>query len=273
MVVLLATQELLGRYGSAPRAVAWRWESAVVDVILRHGSRSDAQALLAVFLEDPEARQCLVPVFAQHGDLSMAERLLAACVRTGRLREGMPPEVLHALGFLGYEPAERMLWEHVEGPYYEAMNACLGLLHLSCRGPRTEIGQALRRHFGAGLFPEFLPVLTTKTGDPSFNPPLQSVEASPSPHSTSLPNHRGAYAGARVLSLNMPELYTDLVARLKSDTSTNDKRHCLKTFVALLDYWASRPWLGLNSAPEPTETCDALCDLLFESSAPPGATR
>jgi hypothetical protein len=299
MVVLLATRELLDRYGSAPQAVTWRWESAVVDVVLRHGSRSDAQALLAVFLEDPEARGRLVPVFARHGDLSTAERLLAACVRAGRLREGMPPEVLHAIGFLGYEPAERMLWDHVEGTYYEAMNACLGLLHLSCRDLRTEIAEALRRHHGANLFPEFLPVLTTKTGDPSWlgklvewgeggastdcngglilgialhgdraeftrllwNPRWEA-------HDGGTGSARWAYAGARVLGLSVSELYTDLVARLKSDTGTDDKRHCLETFAALLDHWASRPWLGLSSAPEPTETCDAICDLLVEWSTP-----
>ncbi len=300
-MVLLATRELLDRYGSAPQAVTWRWESTVVDVILRHGSRSDAQALLPVFLEDPEAHQSLVPVFAQHGDLSMAERLLAACVRAGRLREGMPPEVLHAIGLLGYEPAERMLWGHVEGQWDEAMNACLGLLHLPCRGLRTEIAQALLRHFGANLFPEFLPVLATKTGDPSWlgklvewgegeastdcngglilgialhgdraraefirllwNPRWQAYAGSTG-------SNRWAYAGARVLGLSMSGLYTDLAARLKSDISTNDKRHCLATFAALLDYWAGRPWLGLSSAPDPTETCDALCDLLFEWSTP-----
>jgi hypothetical protein len=295
IMVLPATRELVDRYRGAPRAVTWRWESMVVDVVLRHGSGADAQALLAVFLEDPEARRRLVPVFARHGDLSTAERLLTACVRAGRLREGMPPEVLHAIGFLGYEPAERMLWGHVDGPYDEAMNACLGLLHLPCRDVRTEIADALRRHVGATLFPEFLPVLTTKTGDPSW--PATLVEwgeraastdcngglilgialhgdraefvrllwnPSWEAHSGSTGSDRWAYAGARVLGLRMAELYTDLVARLTSDISTNDKSHCLATFAALLGYWAGRPWLGLRRAPDPTETCDALCDLLFE---------
>lgn len=299
MVVLPATRELLDRYGSARQAVTSRWESTVVDVVLRHGSRSDAQALLTEFLEDPEARRRLVPVFARHGDLSMAERLLAACVEAGRLREGMPEEVLHAVGVLGYEPAERLLWEHVEGPHHEAMNACLGLLHLSCRGLRTEIAQALERHFGANLFPEFLPVLATKTGDPSWLGKL--IEWGEDGASTdcngglilgiALHGDRAeftrllwdprweasgggtgsdywAYAGSRVLGLSMPELYTDLVARLRSDAGMDDKRHCLSTFVALLDYWAGRPWLGLNNAPEPTETYDVLCDLLFEWSTP-----
>ncbi|HEX6358342.1 hypothetical protein [Actinophytocola sp.] len=301
MAVLLATRELLDRYGSGSRTGISRFESAVVDVVMRYGSRSDAQALLPAFLEDPEAGHRLVPVFARHGDVSMAERLLAACVLNGRLREGMPPEVLHAIGFLGYEPAERMLWDHVEGLHYEAMNACLGLLHLSCSGLLADIGEALRRHFGAALFPEFLPVLAIKTGDPSWLGKLvewgegaASTDCNGglilgialhgdraraeffrllwSPrwdaHDGGTASDRWAYAGTRVLGLTMPELYTDMVARLKSDIGTYDKWQCLATFAALLDYWVGRPWLGLNSAPEPTENCDALCDLLFESSTP-----
>jgi hypothetical protein len=164
---------------------------------------------------------------------------------------GYAARVLHAIGFLGYEPAERMLWEHVEGPYHEAMNACEGEASTDCNGGLI-LGIALHGDRARAEFTRLL-----------WNPWWEA-------HDGGTGSDRWAYAGARVLSLNMPELYIDLVAKLKSDTSTNDKRHCLKTFVALLDYWASRPWLGLNSAPEPTETCDALCDLLFESSTPPG---
>ncbi len=299
--MLLATRELLDRYRTAPHAATWRWESAIVDVIVRHGSASDAQALLATFLEDPQARRRLVPILARHGDPSTAERLVAASVGSGRLREGMPAEVLHAVGFLGYEPAEKMLWEHVEGPYDEAMNACLGLLHLPCRGLRTDIDRALERHFGANLFPEFLPVLATKTGDPSWLGRLVAWgEGGASTdcngglilgialhgdrartaftqllwnpwweaHGPGTGSDYWAYAGARVLGLSIAELYAELVARLESDADADDKRHCLSVFTALLGYWAGRPWLGLRSAPDPTETCDVLRDLLFAWSTP-----
>jgi hypothetical protein len=99
--VLSATRELLDRYRAAPHAAAWRWESAIVDVIVRHGSASDTQALLPTFLEGPHARRRLVPIFGWHGDLSTAERLVAAGVSAGRLRAGVPAEVLHAVGFRG----------------------------------------------------------------------------------------------------------------------------------------------------------------------------
>ncbi|MFE5325431.1 hypothetical protein ACFRCG_03270 [Embleya sp. NPDC056575] len=249
MAELRATRELLDRYAAAPTEVTWQWESRVVDVVLRYGSRFDAEVLLPVFLGDPEAREELVPVFARHGDVAMAECLLEASVEAGRLRDGVPTEVLHAVGYLGYEPAERLLWDHVEGSYHEAKDACLGLLHLSCRGLRHEIAEALERHFGENLFPEFLPVLATKTGDPSWLRRLvEWGEGGASTdcngglilgtalhgdaardeftrllwnpwweaHSSATGSVRWAYAGARVLGLGMPDLYADLVARLKS---------------------------------------------------------
>jgi hypothetical protein len=66
----------------------------------------------------------------------------------------------------------------------------------------------------------------------------------------------------------MPELYRDLVDRLGSEASPGDQRHCLKTFAALLELWARRPWLGVRAAPDPTETFDALHHLLFVRSTP-----
>ncbi|MEV8031692.1 hypothetical protein [Streptomyces sp. NPDC086182] len=312
MGISWATRELLDRYASDPKTVTWRWESMVVDVVLRYGSRSDVEALLPVFLDDPGAREKLVPIFARHGDVGVAERLLEAGVEAGRLRDGVPTGVLHAVGYLGCESAERMLWEHVERPHYdhherprydhhEAMDACLGLLHLPCQGLRTEIAEALERHVGSGLFPEFLPILATKTGDPSWLGRL--VEWGESGASTDCNgglilgiaahgdaaraefnrllwnprwqaygggtgSDRWAYAGARLLGLGMPELYAELVARLNSDESTDGKRHCVETFSALLSHRVERSWTGLRTAPEPDESGDALCDLLFEWSSP-----
>ncbi|WP_324783936.1 hypothetical protein [Streptomyces sp. H51] len=43
------------------------WESMAVHVVLRYGSRADAEALLPVFLDAPAQRDHLVPVFARHG--------------------------------------------------------------------------------------------------------------------------------------------------------------------------------------------------------------
>ena len=167
---------------------------------------------------------------------------------------------------------------------------------------RDEIGQARERHVGASLFPEFLPVLATKTGDPSWLGRL--VEWGEGEASTDCNgglilgvalygdraraeftrllwnpwweasgggtgSNRWAYAGARVLGLSMSELYGDLVVRLNSDAvDAEEKRHCVAMFAALLQHWVDRPWLGLRAAPDPTETCDELYDLLFEWPTP-----
>ncbi|MCP2327974.1 hypothetical protein HDA40_006481 [Hamadaea flava] len=297
--VSAATQKLLDRYAGASHS--GRWDSAAVGVILRHGSPSDADALLPVFLAQPDAGRHLVPVLAKHGDQSTAGRLLAELTDDGRLRDGVPAEVLHAVGLLGYEPAEQMLWQYAEGPYDEAMNASLGLLHLPCRGVRAEVAAALERHQGAALFPEFLPALAAKTGDPSWLGRLAAwgEDAASTDCNGGLilgialhgdraratftrllwdprweangggtGSDRWAYAGARVLGLTMSDLYTGLRARLDGDLAQEEMRHCLETFTALLGGWVGRPWLGLTSAPDPAETPDMLLDLLFEWSTP-----
>lgn len=306
MEISWATRELLDRYVSDPKTVTWRWESMVVNVVLRYGSRSDVEALLPVFLDDPGAREKLVPVFARHGDIGVAERLLEASVEAGRLRDGVPTGVLHAVGYLGCESAERMLWEYVDGPrpdHHEAMDACLGLLHLSCQGLRTEIAEALERHIGSNVFPEFLPILAAKTGDPSWLGKLVEWgeggastdcngglilgialhgDAARAEFARLLWNPRWqaygggtgsdywAYAGTRVLGLGIPELYAELVAQLGSDEGPDRKRHCIETFTVLLSHWLDRRWVGLRAAPDPDESSDAVCDLLFEWSSPHG---
>jgi hypothetical protein len=229
----------------------------------------------------------------------VAERLLAASLEGGRLREGVPTGVFHAVGCLGYEPAERTLWEYVE-QNDGSMDACLGLLHLPCRGLRTDIAKALDRHAGNAWFPEFLPALAVKTGDPSWSRALVAWgerasddcngglmlgiamhgEAARADFLRMLWNPRWAahgagtgvshwaYAGARVLGLDLAELYTDVVARLRSDADTEAKRHCVRTFTALLSRWAHRRWTGLRMASEPVETREEMSGLVFEWSAP-----
>jgi len=303
MAASLATWELLDRYDNEPQGMSRRWESMVVAVLLRHGSRSDAEVLLPAFLDDPESRAHLVPVLAKHGDISTAEHLLDACVIGDRLRAGVPSSVLHAVGYLGYEPAERTLWNHIEPPYggEHGDDACLGLLHLSCRGLRTEIGAALCQHLGANLFPELLPALATRTGDRSWLGKLvnwgedgastdcngglilgialhadgghaEFIRLLWNPSWEAYGGGTGsdywAYAGARVLGLSMSQLYSDLRTRVMSGSDVDLHRHCLRAFTALLRYWVGQPWLGLRMTPDPAETYDARIDLLFEWSTP-----
>ncbi|MET9406306.1 hypothetical protein ABZX90_11140 [Streptomyces sp. NPDC002935] len=66
----------------------------------------------------------------------------------------------------------------------------------------------------------------------------------------------------------MTELYAELVAQLNSDEGSDNKRHCIETFTALLSHWTDRGWVGLRLAPDPDESSDALRSLLFEWSSP-----
>lgn len=298
--MLPVTHRLLDRSATASP----RWRSAAATAVLRHGSRDDAEALLPMFLETPEAHADLLPVFARYGDVTTAERLMKATIVDGVLREDVPSEVLRAIGYLGDEAAEQILWHHVvreDGDYYESMNAALGLLHLPCDSLQDQIDAALDLHFGANLFPEFLPALAVKTGTTAWLDRLVAWgEAGASTDCNgglilgialhgeagraefrrlvwnpwweagdgATGSSRWTYAGARALGLGMAELYGELTARLASDSDEETRVHCFATFVALLDHWVRRPWLGLRMVPDPEETADELATLLFDWSTP-----
>ena len=259
----------------------WRERDLLVTVILRHGSRADAEALLPVFLAAPERHAALVDILAAHGDATMAWRLAAECVTGDRLREGIPEGVLHALGYLGHEPAQGMLWAYArEGEDWGVQcEATLGLLHLSCQGLEAEISRELGRHEGQSLFPEMLPALAFKTGEPAWLERLvtwgerfASTDcngglilgvalhgAAGRPHFERLlwderwetsgggtGSERWAYAGTRVLGLSLEQVYGAARARGRSNA--------LSVLVALLRVWLRRPWLGLRMASEPSES-------------------
>jgi hypothetical protein len=273
------------------------WVQAAVATMRRRGSLDDARALLPAFLAEPELLVDMVPVLAEHGDVAIAERLAQACTVEGRLREDVPDVVLHALGYLGYEPAERLLWHYAEelhppsSYFFGVPEACLGLLHLSCAGVRDEIGQALERNADRPLFPEFLPILAPKTGDPSWlrrlvhwGREIASTDCNGGlilgialfgardeflrmlwdPRWEAYGDGTGsghwAYVGARVLGIDM--------AHLDGEVRADPDRHRLRVIRSLLAGWVQRPWLGVRAAREPSESRDGLRRLLFEPSGP-----
>ncbi|MFI0960632.1 hypothetical protein ACH4S8_04300 [Streptomyces sp. NPDC021080] len=269
------------------------------EAVLRHGGSADAEALLPLFLSAPAAHEALVPVLARHGDRRLAARLLEATVDGGRLREGVPSGVLHAVGRLGYAPATPLLWEHVDGLYDVAKDACLGLLHLPCDDLRDAIAEALEKHEGAALFPEFLPVLAPKTKDPAW---LDRLVAWGENHASvdcngglilgvSLHGDRArtaftrllwddrweacgsgtgsalwTYAGTRVLGLGLPELYADLRARLRTCADPDVLRGALRSFITLLRLRCANVWTGVEAAEAHPESYDTLYSVLFAAT-------
>lgn len=71
----------------------------------KYGDREDAVALFRVFAEHPcdYRRTLLLDPVMRCGDMALAEEIDHLCFEQGRLKEGMPSEVLHVMGYLGYE--------------------------------------------------------------------------------------------------------------------------------------------------------------------------
>lgn len=301
-----ATQAILDRCaGDDPSEVAWQWESMAAEAVLRHGSSADAEALLPLFLSAPAAHEALMPVFARHGDRRLAARLLEATVDGGRLREDVPSGVLHAVGRLGYAPATSLLWEHVDGLHDVSKDACLGLLHLPCEELRGAIAEALEKHEGASLFPEFLPVLAPKTEDPAWLERLVawgenrasvdcngglilgiSLHGGPARAAftrllwdarweacgTGTGSALWTYAGTRVLGLGLPQLYADLRARLHACADPDVQRDALRSFITLLQLRCAHVWTGVGAAEVQPESFDALYSALFTPTADDSVT-
>ncbi|MFE1440600.1 hypothetical protein [Streptomyces sp. NPDC058739] len=282
--------------------MSWQWESMAAEAVLRHGGPADARALLPLFLSAPAAHEALVPVFARHGERRLAESLLEATIDGGRLRDGVPSGVLHAVGRLGYAPAASLLWDHLDGSHYVSRDACLGLLHLPCDELRGVIAEALEKHEGSALFPEFLPVLAPKTNDPAWLDRLvawgenhASVDCNGglilgiSLHGdraraafarllwndrweacgTSTGSALWTYAGTRVLGLGLPQLYADSRARLHADADPDVQRDALRSFITLLRLRCADVWTGVASAETRAESLDTLYSVLF-SPTPDG---
>jgi hypothetical protein len=164
--VIPATQQLIDYYRPPYRPHTWQIRDAYIGAVQKYGTRDDLDALLPVFLEAPEERGDLAVVFNVLGDVETARLLYEHCFQDDRLREGMSEEILYTLGYLGYEPAKKMLFEYAHSDdYYAGREAALGLLHLPCDDLRDEIELEIRKCYGRNLFPEFLPALASKTGN------------------------------------------------------------------------------------------------------------
>jgi hypothetical protein len=276
--VIQSTRTLLEQLAGG---VAFDDREAWMHVIRRYGTAADAEALLDAFLVAPAERGWLLPIVQKRGTAATAARLFAMCADGDRLREGTPEDVLHCLGYLGHEPAETLLWRYAtEGDHYESQSACLGLLDLPCRG--LEVAAAIAAHEGKNLFPEFLPALAVKTGDPLWVPRLVrwgqdgastdcngglllgiamlgarddflAVLRDPrwEADATATGSRTWAWAGTRVLGMGLEELQRELPLEMR---------------VALLECWF-RP-IDLARAVEPTETARDLLATLFRWSTP-----
>ena len=287
------TALLIDRYDTMTRTR----RELLTEAIIRRGGSADAEALLDAFLAAPDDRADLLDVIARHGRVDMAESILAAVLDGDRLRDDAPTEALWAVGRLGYEPAERLLWEHVDSRNGAMEDACLGLFHLSCATIRDDIDAALRRDEGSALFAEFLPLLAVKTGDDDWPRRLVDWGRSASTDCNGgllagiaafgdrerfetvlwdpwwetfgggTGTDRWAYAGCRLLGLGIPALYDAARSRLE-ETDGAGRRAVLATFAKVLWHTANGTTVGLTATDSPEESALDLHDAVFEWSTP-----
>jgi len=265
--------------------------------------------VLAAFLADPYGRRSLLPVLAEHGDAATAERLLAACFEGGWLRPGVPEEVLHVIGYLEYEPATRLLWRHgLDGDYSAQVAAHEGLTNLSCTELAGEIDAELTRHHFRNLFPEFLPALAPKTGDPAwpeklydwgsrgngFGFPGASTDCNAGlllglalsgdagrelferalwnpyweTYSGSTGTVRSAYAGTRITGMDAATLHAAMHAWLAGTEDVRERANAVLVLAGLLTEWLAGRWLGLRAAAPARDTAADVHELVFGGDRP-----
>ncbi|MCE5168741.1 hypothetical protein LQV63_05370 [Paenibacillus profundus] len=148
--------------------------SAYADIIAKYGSIDDAIALAQWFLESPaDFNGSLLYPIMKHGNEKLAKELHNNCFYHNELREGIPDDILHVLGYLGFTDCTEQLISYMEADDWGlSMSACMGLLHLPCDPYKDLIKSKLEKWVGQSLFHEFLPALSFKCAAPEIVPRL-----------------------------------------------------------------------------------------------------
>lgn len=140
-----------------------------------YGDRDDAAALFRQFAEEPSdyKRSLLLDPIMRCGDQKLAEEIAHVCFDGKKLKENMPGDMLHVLGYMGYD---RMMDYMVEcitaNDWYLSKAACIGLMHLPCERYGEILADEMERVYGQPLFSEFLPALSFKFTDTRIVPRL-----------------------------------------------------------------------------------------------------
>ncbi|GLX66825.1 hypothetical protein [Paenibacillus glycanilyticus] len=144
-------------------------------VIANYGGLEDARGLLQVFMEEPADynRTLLLEPIMKHGDLELAEDLYEFAIEQHKLKEDMPSEILHVLGYLGYTGCTETLVSLLTSEdWHLSKDAALGLLHLPCHGYEQQIRTIIDNSIGKSLFDEFVPALSYKVANNEMVPKL-----------------------------------------------------------------------------------------------------
>ena len=278
-------------------------KNAYARAITQYGSYEDVKILLPVFIEATEQRDELIEPLMVHGDILTAKALFKACFKKEQLRSGVPEDILHCLGYLGYLPAQPLLFEYAKSEdYYLSKAACMGLLNLPCDGLERKIEREIKKCYGKHLFPEFLPALAIKTKNESLLQELFQLGQTTTstncnsgiilgialygeqgfdwfkkilwnPDWDTVNSSTGArfslYIGTQILGIRLVELYLELKKRHTSNLISNfQQKHDFNIIISLLDLQIVCPRIGLRFVPELNESYTQLYIDLFTCSDP-----
>jgi hypothetical protein len=145
--------------------------STYTNVIGKYGGHEDATGLFRLFMNDPSDynRILLLQPIMKLGNLQLAQEIYDYRFHQKVLRDGMPSEILHVMGYLGYTKSTEILVSLINSDDWDiAKNATLGVLHLPCNQYENQIKAALDCSFGESLFHEFVPALSYKISNSSM---------------------------------------------------------------------------------------------------------
>ncbi|MEW4368740.1 hypothetical protein [Paenibacillus kandeliae] len=152
--------------------------ASMMNAVIEYGDDQDARAMYHFWSAQrhihPQAHACLEPIM-RLGDTELGRVLYQHIFHNGMLKESMPADLLHVIGYLGVDEALDRLVHYAldeQADWQQQKASCLGLLHLPL--PHLDLPEpyavrmraALENIWGQSLFDEFLPALSCKLGMP-----------------------------------------------------------------------------------------------------------
>ncbi|WP_046225473.1 hypothetical protein [Paenibacillus dauci] len=154
------------------------WYETMLHMIIKYGNIEDAHALYHCFITHPEDWDYinLLEGLCKLGDRELGLELYRWAFTEGRLRVGLPGDILTACGYLGVQEAVGSLLHYAldDSKSWEwQTRACLGLLQLQLDDKEAAIlRRTIEETMGQSLFNEFLPALSSQVADASLIPKL-----------------------------------------------------------------------------------------------------
>lgn len=140
--------------------------SNYIYTIRKLGTREDVSVLMDYYYKHPRVYHVnyILSLLYNWGTLSDAKKLWEFSFENGRLKDNYSEEILHLLGYLGFQESRDTLLHYALNSENHSLNqnAVLGLLHLDCSDCEEALMGEIERCYGKSLFAEFSPALVCK---------------------------------------------------------------------------------------------------------------